>query len=70
MKKLSSMLDIFMLHEPREELYLRSPTTVKAKGQWTRLILDEEQRSNCFPRAVKASRVSSAQNITKINGTR
>ena len=46
---------------------LRSATAVKVKGQWARLILDEEQRLNCFPKAVKASRVSSAR---KYSGNR
>ena len=44
---------------------LRSVTMVKAKGQWTRLILDEEQQSNCFPRVVKASQVSRSRKYSE-----
>jgi len=44
---------------------LRSVTAVKAKGQWTRLILNEEQWSSCFPSAVKALRVSSARKYSE-----
>jgi len=44
---------------------LQSATVAKAKGQWTRLILHEEQRSSCFPRAAKASQVCSAQKYSE-----
>jgi len=46
---------------------LRSATAIKVKGQWTRLILAEEQQPNCFP---ERSRVSIAQNYSEIKGTR
>ena len=44
---------------------LQSATAVKVKGQWRRLILDEEQRSTCLPRVVKASRGSSARKYSE-----
>ena len=45
---------------------LQSATVVKeVKGKWKRLILDEEQWSNCFPRAVKALLVSSARKYSE-----